>query len=200
MAIEVRIPEDLWSFVGMELKSRRYITQEVLVSAIVEEPKLKWLLLDCEEWQTYRSFSDLRDLNPIEHSEETQQELSETENTHAIFVKETLKEFPETEKIFKELGFKESDYVVLMSADRTGEVFRKADTTLRSFGKVFYHRVDGLRLAMLIHELIHIYEFKLGKPIIGNDLQTESILQNDLFLHYLKSHLTNPKDFKLSYL
>ena len=140
MTIEVRIPEDLWSFVGTQLRSRGYISQDLLVSAIVEEPKLKWFLLDCREWQDYRSFSDLKDLNPIEHSEETQKELSETENTHAIFVKETLKEFPENETIFKELGFADSDYVVFMSADRTKEVFDKTDaTTLLGLGKAFYY-------------------------------------------------------------
>ena len=206
MAKEIRIPEDLWVFVGRELLSRGYITEDVLIRATVEEPRMKWLLLEKKEWQTYLSLSDIIDLNPIEHAEETKQELEEIAEAHNLFAKETLKRkdllerFPETEKLIRENGWAEFDNVILMSAEKTEETFREADEVhLRTFGKAFYYTVDNHRLAMFIHELIHTYEIKLGKPIIRDTLDTESILQTKILLRYLSAHQVNPKDFRLSY-
>lgn len=199
-AIEIRIPEDLWLFVGRELRIRGFITEDILVWATVEEPKMKWLLLEKEEWQIYRSLSNLVDLNPVEHAEETEQELLESGNTHNIFIKETLKRFPETEKLFRENGFMGFDNVILMSANKTEETFIEADKALINYlGKAFYYNVDSCRLASLIHELIHTYEFKLGKPIIRDTVDTESMLQNRILLRYLSTHQIHPKDFRLFY-
>ena len=199
-AKEIHVPEDLWLFVGRELLSRGYITEDVLIKATVEEPRMKWLLLEKEEWQIYRSLINLVDLNPIEHAKETEQELAETENTHNIFIKETLKRFPETERIFRENDLMEFDNVIFMNADKTEETFREADKVhIHYFGRAFYYTVDSCRLAFFIHELIHAYESKLGKPLIRDTFDTESILQNKILLHYLSAHQVNPKDFSLSY-
>lgn len=46
LAKEIHIPEDLWLFVGRELQSRGFITEDVLIRATIEEPKTKWLLLE----------------------------------------------------------------------------------------------------------------------------------------------------------
>jgi hypothetical protein len=197
MVKEVRIPEDLWLFVGRELRSRGYITEDVFTWAMVEEPRMKWLLLEKEEWRNYRSRLDLTDLNPIEHAKETPQELIETEVVHLIFPKETLKSYPETEKMLKEAGFIEFDYVALMSAEKTEEAFVKRDKFyLRETGKACYYTAHGYRLAMLIHELIHAYEVRLGTPII-TDSYTEEALQDEIFYRYLSKHLIHPNNFKL---
>lgn len=201
MAKEIRIPEDLWLFVGKELLTMGYINEDVLISATVEEPRMRWLLLEKQEWQDYLSLIDLRDTNPIEHANETEQELAESGNSHNLFIKETLKQFPETESFLRETGLIEFDNVIVMSAEKTEKTFREADEAqLRYFGKAFYFSVDCCRLAFFIHELIHTYEFRLGKPIIEDTLNTESILQNKIFLRYLSSHSLYPKDFKLSYI
>ena len=148
---------------------------------------------------------DFIDLNPIEHAKETQQEILETEVAHNIFIKEIqkpkdfLEKFPETERIIKENGFTEFDYVVLMNAERTEEWFRKRDEFyLRSIGKACYYTVHCYRLAVFIHELIHVYEFKLGEPII-RDSYTEEALQDEILYSYLNAHLMHSKNFKLSF-
>jgi len=46
----VRIPNDLWDFVGKELIERGYISRDVVISSI-KEPSIRWLLLNNEEWQ-----------------------------------------------------------------------------------------------------------------------------------------------------
>lgn len=200
MSKEIRIPEDLWFFVGRELRSRGFITNDVLVRAMIEEPKVKWLLLEKEEWKTYRSNSSLVDLNPIEHAKETERELEQWEATHNIFVNETVEQFPEIETLLRENGWTEFDNVILMSKDRTEDAFREADEAcLRYYGKPFYYTVDSCRLAFFIHELIHAYEKRLGKTIIRDTLETESILQNEILFRYLNSHSLQPKDFRLSY-
>jgi hypothetical protein len=198
---EIRIPEDLWLFVGRELLTMGYINEDVLISATVEEPRMRWLLLEKEEWQNYLSLIDLRSTNPIEHANQTEQELTEYGNSHNLFIKETLKRFPETESFLRETELIEFDNVIVMSAEKTEKTFREADESqLRYFGKAFYHSVDSCRLTFFIHELIHIYEFRLGKPIIEDTINTESILQNKILLRYLSAHSLYPNDFKLSYI
>lgn len=198
---EIRIPEDIWLFVGRELLTMGYINEDVLISATVEEPRIAWLLLGKQEWQNYRSLIDLRDINPFEHAKETEEELEEYENSHNLFIKETLKQFPETKSFLKENGLIEFDNVVVMSAEKTEKTFREVDESqLRYFEKALYYSVDSCRLAFFIHELIHIYECRLGKPIIRDTLNTESVLQHKILLRYLSEHSLHPKDFKLSYI
>jgi len=84
MVKEICILEDLWLFVGKELLTMGYINEDVLISATVEEPGMRWLLLEREEWQNYLSLIDLRDANPIEHANETEQELAESGNSHNL--------------------------------------------------------------------------------------------------------------------
>ena len=88
-----------------------------------------------------------------------------------------------------------------MSEERTKHKFKEADETFRRHnGRALYYTVDGYRLAGLIHEFIHIYEKKFGKPIIRDAFDTESMLQMEILLHYLSAHSLDPKDLKLSYI
>jgi hypothetical protein len=200
MAKEIRIPEDLWLFVGRELLTMGYINEDVLTLATIEEPKMKWILLENDEWQNYRYLIDLHDTNPIEHAKETEQELAEYVNSNNLFIKESVKQFPETESFLRESGLIEFDNVIVMNAEKTEKVFREADESqLRYFGKAVYYTVDSCRLAFFIHELIHIYESRLGKLIIRDTFDSESILQNKILLRYLSAHSLHPKDFTLSY-
>ena len=131
---------------------------------------------------------------------ETEQELAKIANAHNIQVKETLVTFQESEVFFRKLGWLELDNVVIMSAEKTEKTFEEADETmLRYFKKRLFYAMDCLRLSFFIHELIHIYEFKLGNPIIEDTLYTENILQNKILLRYLNAHSIHPEDFKLSY-
>ena len=181
-----------------------HINQEVFISAVMDEPKIKWLLLEGNEWNVYRSNLVLQDTNTIEHAGE--KDLLEWENTHNVFVKETLKnkellqQYPETEPTIRKLGWTDFDNVIIMSAERTEEVFKRMEESqVQYFGKPFYYNVDCCRLAFFIHELIHSYEFRFGKPIIQDTIDTESVLQNEILFRYFNARLMQPKDFTLSY-
>lgn len=207
MAKEVYIPIDLWFFVGRDLLLKGYINEDTLINATLEEPKLKWLLLNREEWQSYFVESTIIVINPYEHADESKEEIKEIAFALNIDVKETMKnkdnveKFPDTMVIFKENGFLEYDNVILMSEERTEHKFKETDEQILSHrGRAFFYTVDGYRLSGLIHEFIHIYEKKFGKPIISDIFDTESMLQMEIFLHYLNVHSLDPKDLKLSYI
>jgi hypothetical protein len=200
MVKEVCIPSDLWLFVGRELFEMHYITQDVYISAAIEEPKMKWFLLEKIEWQNFISMLDLRSPNPIEHANETEQDLEKWANTYCLFVKESLKQLPESEHFVRKMGIADFDYVVFTDVSRTEKVLKDVDESqVRFFGKPLYYNIHTCRLAFYIHELIHIFESRLGKPIIEDILFTESLLQNELLFKYLKLKETHPKDFNLSY-
>jgi len=206
MAKEVNVPLDLWLFVGNYLLSKGFIDEDTLIKATIEEPILRWLLLNKEEWQSYFVEPTIISMNPYEYPDESKEELAEIACALSIDVKETMRQdnldkFPDTMTILKENGFLEFDNVILMSEDRTEYKFKEADGySLRHHERPLFGNVDGFRLAMLIHEFIHIYEKRLGKPIIRDTFDTESMLQMEIFLHYLEVHSVDPEDFKLSYI
>jgi len=201
MARSIRIPNDLWFIVGRALSSMGYINKDSPVLEKEETPTVRAILLEEEEWQTYCSQLNL--LNP-NHTRETKEDLK-TANSICLFIAETLKrkdlleQSPDIVSWHIERRFVGFDNGILINASGTEETFRQADEAHSCrFGKAFYFAVDSCRLAFLILEFMHIYEFKLGKSFTENDLD-ESILQNKIFLLYLNAHSLHPKDFKLDF-
>jgi len=204
MAKEIIVPSDVWFFVGNELLKMGYINPEISISAVVNEPKIKWVLLEKEEWEAWCSILNLVDANPIEHKGE--EDIDEWVEAFNFFVKETLKnkqmlsQFPKTEPMIKALGWEYVDNVVIMSANRTEETFKRTEEYhIRFLGTPFYFNTDCCRFAVLIHELIHSYEYMMNKPIIRDTIDTESMLQNEIMLNYLAVRSMHPSNFKLTY-
>ena len=201
MARSIRIPNDLWFIVGKALSSMDYMNKDSPVLEKEETPTVRAILLEEEEWQTYCSQLNL--LNP-NHTRETKEDLR-TANSVCLFIAETLKrkdlleQSPNIVSWHIEQRFVGFHNGILINASRTEETFKQADEAHSCrFGKAFYFVVDSCRLAFLILEFMHIYEFKLGKSFTKNDLD-ESILQNKILLLYLNAHSLHPKDFKLRF-
>ncbi len=190
MAKEIYIPEDIWLFVGRDLFSRGFTNEDTLINTTLEEPRLKWLLLNKEEWQSYFVEANIFTINPYEYPDESKEEIAEIGCILNLDVKETMKQdnlekFPDTLLMLKENGFLVFDNVILMSEERTENKFKETDEIFRRFnGRAFFYTVDCYRLSGLIHEFIHIYEKTSGKPIIRDTFDTESMLQMEMSLHY----------------
>lgn len=58
MAKRIRIPNDLWHFVGNELIERGYMNHDARLEPL-ETPKIRWLLLGKAEWQAYSHLDPL---------------------------------------------------------------------------------------------------------------------------------------------
>jgi hypothetical protein len=201
MARSIRIPNDLWFIVGRALSSMGYIDKDSPILDKKETPTVRAILLEKEEWQSY--CSQLKLINP-NYMRDAEEEL-ETACSFTLFIAETLKrkdlleQFPEIVPWHVEKRFVGFENAILINADETEETFKQVDEVhLYRFGKPFYFTVDSCRLAFLILEFMHIYESKLGKSFTENDLD-ESILQNKIFLLYLKAYSLHPKDFKLDF-
>jgi hypothetical protein len=201
MVRSIRIPNDLWFFVGRALSSLGYMDEDSSTLKKEETPTIRAILLEKEEWQNYCSQLNL--INP-NRARDAEEEL-ETACSFTLFIAETLKQkdlleqFPEIVPWHVEKRFIGYENAILINAGETERTFKQADEEhSRRFGKAFYFVVDSCRLAFLILEFMHIYESKLGKSFAENDLD-ESILQIKIFLLYLNQHSLHPKDFKLEF-
>ena len=199
MTKRVRIPNDLWHFVGNELIGRGYMSHDAPVQTI-EIPKIRWLLLGKEEWQAY-SHLDMLNLNNFESKEGKVWDETDYLNLYVAETfknKKLLKKYPETKRLIVELGFINFDNIVLMSKSRTENLFNEVNKKSFSlFGEPLMFSLDSSRLAMFILELIRIFKFRFGKNFTGK-LLNDGILENQILLSYLKAHSISSKNFALN--
>src|SRR3972149_4209071 len=90
-------PSELWFFLGRELYSMGSISKSSLSQSILNEPAIRWLLLENEEWETYCSQIDFE--NPNSEDKSRIEEKLETMEFCNIFVKETMKRKKASEQL-----------------------------------------------------------------------------------------------------
>lgn len=193
----VRIPNDLWDFVGKELIRRGYINRDVKISSI-KEPSIRWLLLDNDEWQIHTQLNVLN-LNNWKSVQEIDWNETFYLNLFAVETmkrKKILKKFPETKRTIIKKGFMNCDNVILMNESITEDIFNESREKCKAHIGDYIYSLDSIRLSILILELIKIYKFKLGKLFVG-EVPNEGILQNEILEVYLRAHQINPKYFEL---
>lgn len=199
MAKRILIPNDLWHFVGNELAERGYMNHDALLQTR-EIPKIRWQLLGKEEWQAY-SHLDMLNLNNFKSQEGTVWEEASYLNLYVAETfksKKLLKKYPETKRLIVERGFINFDNVILMSENRTEDLFNEASEKFLSlFGEPVIFSLDSSRLAIFILELIRIYKFRVGKNFTGKILN-KGILENQILLSYLKAHSVSSQNFVLN--
>ncbi len=111
--------------------------------------------------------------------------------------KRRLKKYPETKRLVVEKGFINFDNVVLMSESRTEDLFREVNQkSISLLSRPLIFSLDAERLAIFILELIHIYQFRVGKDFIGKMLD-DGILENRILLSYLEAHSVESQNFEL---
>jgi hypothetical protein len=196
-------PRDLWLFVGRELSAMGSIGEDLLASPIGKEPAIRWLLLENEEWEAYCSQLGMMNPNP-ENESEMEEKPAEPGDYCNLYVKETIRrediseKFSDRKRMIVEKGYIGFDNVILMNESKTGQLFKEAnEESLKRFGKPLIVSIDAARLAILIRELINIYEFRLGKLFKRNEF-SEGILENMILLDYLRAHSLRAEDFKLN--
>jgi hypothetical protein len=198
MVKRIIIPNDLWHFVGDELFERGYINRNAILCA-KEVPKIRWEILGKEEWQAY-SCLDMFNPNGLNSKEEKTCEETVSINLYVAETlrrKKLLKKFPETKRLIVERGFINFDNVVLMSENRTEDLFKEFNQKSINFlGQPLIFSLDSARLAIFILELIHIYQFMVGKNFTGKILN-DGILENQILLSYLRAYSVASKNFEL---
>ncbi|MGA2385425.1 MAG: hypothetical protein ABSG33_02710 [Candidatus Bathyarchaeia archaeon] len=202
MVKSIFIPAGLWHFIGSELITLEYVNNDSITSEVFDEPAIRWLLLNDDEWNKYSEIITL--LDPVSlKSNETKAESPEI-NYLNVYVRETfrkkaiLERFPETERMNILEGFIGFDNVILMSERKTEELFKEAVEQLNQSGKTATIAIDFTMLAMLVKELIGIYLFRLGH--FRKEIADDGIIENMILLRFLALIGTDPQNFKLSFL
>ena len=199
MAKRILIPNDLWHFVGNELIERGYMNHDARLETL-ETPKIRWLLLGKAEWQAY-SHLDMLNLNNFKSREGKVWEETDYLNLYVAETfkrKKLLKKYPETKRLIVERGFINFDNVILMSESRTEDIFDEANKeSLSLFGEPLMFSLDSTRLAIFILELIHIYNFRVGKNFTGKIINN-GVIENHIVLSYLKAHSLSSQNFGLN--
>jgi hypothetical protein len=202
MVKSVFIPAGLWHFVGSELLSLEYLSNDSITSEVFEAPAIRWLLLNDEEWNKYSEIVTLRDPVSLEPSEAKAE--SPEINYMNIYVRETfrkkaiLERFPETERMNILEGFIGFDNVILMSERKTEELFKEAVEQLNQSGKTATIAIDLTVLAMLVKELIGIYLYRVGS--FKREIADDGTIENFIALRFLALIGIDPQNFRLSFL
>lgn len=202
MAKSVFIPAGLWHFVGSELLSLEYLNKDSITTEVFEEPAIRWLLLNDEEWNKYSEIITL--LDPISLEPSQAKAESPEINYLNVYVRETfrkkeiLERFPETERMNILEGFIGFDNVILMSERKTEELFKEAVEQLNQSGKTATIAIDFTMIAMLVKELIGIYLFRLGS--FRKEIADDGIIENMILLRFLALIGIDPQNFRLSFL
>jgi hypothetical protein len=202
MVKSVFIPAGLWHFVGTELLSLEYLNNNFITPEVFEEPAIRWLLLNDEEWNKYSRIITL--LDPVSLQSSQIKPESPEINYFNVYVRETfrkkeiLEKYPETERMNILEGFIGFDNVILMSEKKTESLFEEAVEQLNQSGKVVTISIDFTMLAMLVKELICVYLFRLGR--FRKEIVDDGILENMIVLKFLEMIGIAPQNFRLSLL
>jgi len=200
MLKRIQIPDDLWVFVGNTLVSIGCINFDKVDLSVYYEPKIRWLLLENEDWQNYCSNIEL-----CNKFCDNDKRPAEEEFLVNLCIKESIErekpseKFSERKKMIVERGFIEFDNVILMHENRTKEIFTEVnEKCLKELQTPVSLSVDAIRLELFIRELINIYKFQLGECFVckTND---ECNIQGKILDAYLEAKSLSPKDFTLNF-